>query len=350
MLKKYFDIAINSGASDLHLCSGILPAMRLNGELIFIENPYEIIPAKKFLEFAKELLPPEKFNAFINSGNIDFAFEYLNYRVRANFYKDLNGGAAAFRFINSEIRTLDDLGLPEILKELCKRRRGLILITAPSGNGKSTTLAAMIQEINTSRRCHIITLEDPIEYIFKSDKSIINQRETGIHTNNFSDTLKFTLRQDPDVIMIGELRDYESISAALSAAETGHLILATLHTQDASQTVERIIDIFPAQRQNQIKTQLAYSLICICAQQLVPDKFNLSRVCATELLIVNNAVRNLILENKISGLKNAMLTGANFGMHTIEQDLIKLFHAEKISRASVLEYAYDKNYVEKFLQ
>ena len=349
MFEKYFDTTIKYGASDLHLSTGILPAMRLNGDLIFIDDA-EIITPENFLIFTKEILPPEKFNMFQNFGNVDFAFNYLNFRVRANFYKDLNGGAAALRFINPEIKTLDELGLPDILKSLCKRRRGIILITAPSGHGKSTTLAAMINEINNTRPYHIITLEDPIEHIFTPTMSIINQREIENHTGNFSETLKFTLRQDPDVIMIGELRDYQSISAAVSAAETGHLILATLHTQDASQAVERIIDVFPEHQQNQIRTQLAYSLICVCSQQLIPNKFNNGRVCANEILIVNAAVRNLILEGKISGLKNAMLTGSIFNMHTMEQDLIKLFVAGKISRSSVLEYAYDKSYVEKFLE
>ena len=348
--EKYFDIAIALQASDLHLNSGLRPAIRLNGGLKFIDDA-EIIKPDDFNAFAEEILPSKKFNEFNNYFNVDFAFNYLNFRVRANFYKDIRGGSGAFRIINTVIKNFDELNLPGVLKKLAlTSRRGIILITGPAGNGKSTTLAAIINEINKTQSRHIITLEDPIEFIFEPDKSIINQRETGITMGNFSETLRYTLRQDPDVIMIGELRDYESISAAVSAAETGHLILSTLHTQDASQTVERIINIFPENQQDHIRLQLAYSLLCICAQQLLPLKNNSGRICASEILISNPAVRNLIIEGKISGLRDSMQTGLNFDMHTMEQDLEKLFMLGKIEYSTALEYAFDKTYMKRIMK
>ena len=333
LFNKFFDQAINLHASDLHLTTKYKPVLRINGELNFTENN-NIITSKDFKIFLQDLLTAEQLENFKKNGNLDFAFNYLGMRVRATIFNDINGFGGSFRFISSEIKNIDELGLPLFLKSAVKNHRGLILITGSTGQGKSTSLAALIQEINLTRKAHVITIEDPVEFVFKSEKSLIHQHESS----NFSAEIKNILRRDPDVIMIGELRDLDTISSAVTAAETGHLILATLHTQDASQTIERIIDIFPAQQQNQIRLQLAYSLICVCSQQLIPLDNLPGRTLATEILINNPAVRNLIREGKISGLKNSMQTGANFGMHTFEQDCERLINLGLISQETASEY------------
>ena len=254
-----------------------------------------------------------------------------------------------FRLVPSEIRSLDQLGLPSVLKTMANKHRGLFLATGPTGHGKSSTLAALIGEINNQRKCHIVTIEDPIEYVHTPAKSVIHQREIGNDTENFASGIRHVLRQDPDVIMIGEMRDLETIGAAITAAETGHLVFGTLHTQDAAQSIERIVDVFPPHQQNQIRLQLAYTLLGICSQQLIPAANLKDRVCATEILITTPAIRASIREGKISSIRNALMTGINHGMHTMEQDLARLFKEGRISKTTAKDYAYDQPDLERMI-
>lgn len=346
--ENLFDLAINSNASDLHISSEILPALRINGELNFLTDT-EIFSQDDIKFFINNILSHGQYEKFSRSGDLDFAFEIMGRRFRGSVYREMRGISLAFRLIPSEIISLENLGLPGILKTFAHRHRGLFLATGPTGHGKSSTLAALIDEINRSRKCHIITIEDPIEFIHTPIESVIHQREVTADTENFATGIRHVLRQDPDVIMIGELRDLETISAAITAAETGHFVLGTLHTQDASQSVERIIDVFPPHQQNQIRLQLAYTLTGICSQQLLPAESFHGRVCATEVLIATPAVRSSIREGKIASLKNAMQTGMNSGMHTMEQDLARLFREGLISRETALDFAYDISELERIL-
>jgi twitching motility protein PilT len=248
--------------------------------------------------------------------------------------------AMALRMISATIMLPREQHLPLALEDVCRERRGLFLVTGPTGHGKSTTLAAMIQQINTTRSEHIVTIEDPIEYLFNSEASMIHQREVGSDTNSFTESLRRVLRQDPDVIMIGEMRDLETISAAITAAETGHLVFATLHTPDAAQSIDRIVDVFTASQQNQVRLQLSNILIGICSQQLIP-RMGGGRVVATELLLANPAIRNCIREGKTSQIKTTMQTSRDSGMHTMDQDLVRLVREGKLEYGNAQRFAYD---------
>ena len=340
-LEELIRLAINDGASDIHLSSGCLPALRVHGELDYIES--SVVFTKEALEkFISEILTPAQHKRFTDTGDLDFAFTYGTQRFRGSAYREMNGVSLTFRLVPTVIRSLDELGLPPILKSMSQKHRGLFLATGPTGHGKSSTLAAIISEINHNRKAHIVTIEDPIEYIHTPAKSVIHQREIGHDTENFASGIRHVLRQDPDVIMIGEMRDLETIGAAITAAETGHLVFGTLHTQDASQSIERIVDVFPPHQQNQIRLQLAYTLLGICSQQLIPRDDIKGRVCATEIMITTPAIRASIREGKISSIRNAMLTGMSFGMHTMEQDLVHWVRDGKISRATAKSFAYDQ--------
>ena len=347
-LEKLIQLAIDDGASDIHLSSGCLPALRVHGELDYIDS--SVIFTREALEkFLREILTEAQHERFTKTGDLDFAFMYETQRFRGSAYREMNGVSLTFRLVPTVIRTLDELGLPPILKTMSQKHRGLFLATGPTGHGKSSTLAAIISEINRNRKAHIVTIEDPIEYIHSPQLSVIHQREIGHDTENFASGIRHVLRQDPDVIMIGEMRDLETIGAAITAAETGHLVFGTLHTQDASQSIERIVDVFPPHQQNQIRLQLAYTLLGICSQQLIPRDDIKGRICATEILITTPAIRASIREGKISSIRNALLTGMSFGMHTMEQDLVKWVKDGKISRAAAKSFAYDQPEFERVM-
>jgi twitching motility protein PilT len=260
-------------------------------------------------------------------------------RFRANVLVQGRGLAAVFRVIPAKIRTLDELGMPKVLKELASRERGLIVVTGPTGSGKSTTLAAMIDHVNETRRGHILTIEDPVEFVHESKKCLINQREVGPHTESFAAALRAALREDPDVILVGELRDLETTSLAISAAETGHVVFGTLHTNSAAKTIDRIIDIFPSGQQSQVRTMLSESLEGVVAQTLLPTKDGKGRVAALEVLIGVPALRNLIREDKTAQILSVIQTGANQGMQSLDQSLRELFMAGKLSREEVMRHS-----------
>lgn len=316
---------IEKTASDLHITTGSPPRLRIDGKLVNIDHP-PLTPAdtKALCYSILTDAQKHKYEEF-NELDLSFGVKGLS-RFRANIFMQRGAVAGAFRTIPFEIRGFKELGLPEITADLVKKPRGLILVTGPTGCGKSTTLAAMIDKINTERSEHIITVEDPIEYLHPHKKCLINQREVNADTMSFKAALKYVLRQDPDVVLIGEMRDLETIEAALTVSETGHLTFATLHTNSAVQTINRIIDVFPPHQQAQIRVQLSFVLEGIFAQQLIAKKSGQGRVLAVELLVPNPAIRNLIREDKIHQLYSMMQTGqAKFGMQTMNQSLFELY-------------------------
>ncbi len=334
---------IEKGASDLHITTGSPPRLRVDGKLIPLDNPPLTPVETKALCYS--ILTDSQKHKFEEHNELDLSFGVKGLsRFRGNVFMQRGAVAGAFRTIPFEIRTFKDLGLPEIVNDLVKKPRGLILVTGATGSGKSTTLAAMVDRINSERYDHIITIEDPIEYLHGHKKCLINQREVNADTNSFKAALRYVLRQDPDVVLIGEMRDLETIEAALTVAETGHLTLATLHTNSAVQTINRIIDVFPPHQQEQIRVQLSFVLEGILAQQLIPKKSGSGRCLAVELLVPNPAIRNLIREDKIHQIYSMMQTGqAKFGMQTMNQSLMELYskghlsYEDAISRSMVPE-------------
>lgn len=316
---------IEKNASDLHITTGSPPRLRIDGRLINIDHP-QLSPADT-KSLCYSILTDAQKHRFEESNELDLSFGVKGLsRFRANIFMQRGAVAGAFRTIPFEIRGFKELGLPEIVNELVKKPRGLILVTGPTGSGKSTTLAAMVDRINSERSDHIITIEDPIEYLHPHKKCLINQREVNADTMSFKAALRYVLRQDPDVVLIGEMRDLETIEAALTVSETGHLTLATLHTNSAVQTINRIIDVFPPHQQEQIRVQLSFVLEGIFAQQLIPKKTGVGRALAVELLVPNPAIRNLIREDKIHQIYSMMQTGqAKFGMQTMNQSLYDLY-------------------------
>ena len=347
-LKELIRMAISKGASDIHLSSGCYPALRIHGDLSYIDSS-PVFMKEDLEKFIREILTDRQHERFTNTGDLDFAFTFGTQRFRGSAYREMNGVSLTFRLVPTDIKTLDDLGLPPILKTVSQKHRGLFLVTGPTGHGKSSTLAAIVSEVNRKRKTHIVTIEDPIEYIHTPVLSVIHQREVGNDTETFASGIRHVLRQDPDVILIGEMRDLETIGAAITSAETGHLVFGTLHTQDASQSIERIVDVFPPHQQNQIRLQLAYTLIGICSQQLIPRDDIKGRVCATEIMFTTPAIRASIREGKISSIRNAMLTGSSLGMHTMEQDLARWVKEGKISRTTAKSFAYDQTDMERLL-
>lgn len=322
---------IERGASDLHVTTGSPPRLRIDGKLIPIDHPPLTPTDTKNLCYS--ILTDAQKHRFEENSELDLSFGIKGLsRFRANIFMQRGAVAGAFRTIPFGIKTFNELGLPEIINELVKKPRGLIVVTGPTGSGKSTTLAAMVDRINEERYDHIITIEDPIEYLHGHKKSLINQREVNADTTSFKAALKYVLRQDPDVVLIGEMRDLETIEAALTVSETGHLTLATLHTNSAVQTINRIIDVFPSHQQEQIRVQLSFVLEGIISQQLIPKKSGQGRVLAVEILIPNPAVRNLIREDKIHQIYSIMQTGqARSGMQTMNQSLLELYTKGLIS-------------------
>jgi len=336
-------VMIEKGASDLHITTGSPPRIRIDGRLIPLDHP-SLAPAETKALCYSVLTDAQK-HKFEENNELDLSFGVKGLsRFRGNVFMQRGAVAAAFRTIPFQIKTFQELGLPEIVNDMVKKPRGLILVTGPTGSGKSTTLATMIDRINSERPDHIITVEDPIEYIHNHKKSLINQREVNSDTASFKSALKYVLRQDPDVVLIGEMRDLETIEAALTVSETGHLTLATLHTNSAVQTINRIIDVFPSHQQEQIRTQLSFVLEGILAQQLIARKSGQGRVLAVELLVPTPAIRNLIREDKVHQIYSMMQTGqARFGMQTMNQSLFDLYtrgllsYEDAIGRSSVPE-------------
>ena len=323
-------IAAQQNASDLHLGVGRRPTLRIDGSLIPLQKEPILAPdAAEGLVLA--LLTPEQKEKFLKEKEVDFAYSFEDKaRFRVNVFYQKGYMAAALRLIPSQIKTIEELGLPSILHDFTKSSQGFILISGPAGHGKSTTLAALIDEINHNRMDHIITIEDPVEYIFVQDKSIISQREVGADTSDFHKSLRSVLRQDPDVIMIGEMRDALSVSTALTAAETGHLVFSTLHTNSASQTVDRIIDSFPAEQQNQVASQLAATLVAVVSERLLP-KIGGGRVPACEIMLANPAIRNLIRERKAYQIDLVIETNSQEGMITLNRSMADLVRNNIVS-------------------
>jgi twitching motility protein PilT len=322
---------IEKGASDLHITTGSPPRIRVDGKLVPLNDPQLTPVETKSLCYS--ILTDAQKHKFEENSELDLSFGVKGLsRFRGNVFMQRGAVAGAFRTIPFEIKTFKDLGLPEVMNELVKKPRGLILCTGPTGSGKSTTLATMIDRINSERYEHIITVEDPIEYLHSHKKCLINQREVSADTSSFKNALKYVLRQDPDVVLIGEMRDLETIEAALTVSETGHLTLATLHTNSAVQTINRIIDVFPSHQQEQIRVQLSFVLEGVLSQQLIAKKSSKGRALAVELLIPNPAIRNLIREDKVHQIYSTMQTGqSKFGMQTMNQSLIELYTKGHIS-------------------
>jgi twitching motility protein PilT len=318
-------------ASDLHLTAGSPPMIRQHGKLHALDYPAMTPQATR--EVVYSILTNDQRQRLETDWQIDFAYSIPGKaRFRVNSYFQRASLSAAFRLIPSEMPALRDLGLPPVLQEFTKKPRGFVLVTGPTGSGKSTTLAAMLDSINEERHEHILTIEDPIEFLHKHKKCIVNQREIGSDAQSFASALKGALRQDPDVILVGEMRDLETMQTALTAAETGHLVFATLHTQDTAQTVDRIVDVFPPDQQQQVRVQLSVSLQGIVTQQLLPKADGQGRTVATEVLVPTPAVRNLIREGKTHQIYSALQTGAQFGMQTMDTALAQLVREQKITR------------------
>ena len=344
-ISKIFQLAVEKKASDIHLVVSLAPILRIDGQLHYVEEEGKVENA--FLnEALRSLLNDKQLKDFNENKDLDFGLDLGGNRFRVNLSYERGNIKLVARVINQELPTLESINAPQIMLELLKQERGLILITGPTGCGKSTTLAAMINYINNNFYKNIVTLEDPIEYIFESKKSVITQRELGIDVSSFATGLKHVLRQDPNIVMVGELRDLDTISAAITLAETGHLVLATLHTYSAAQTVDRMIDIFPPHQQNQIRLQLSMVLSAVISQRLLP-KLGGGRVAAREVLIKNDAVANLIRESKTAQLQSVLQTGYSQGMNTMELSVQSLCENRLISQETmetVLQENNKKNY------
>ncbi len=323
---------VELNASDLHLTTGLPPMVRVRGDIRELEN-YPALTSKDTRDIVYSILSNDQRKRLEEDWQVDFSYSVPRYgRFRVNAYMQRASVGAAFRLIPSEIKSVDQLGLPTVIHEMVKKPRGFVLVTGPTGSGKSTSLAAMIDEINKSRKEHILTIEDPIEFLHRHQRCVVNQREIGNDAQSFSLGLKAALRQDPDVILVGEMRDLETISTALTAAETGHLVFATLHTQDAPQTIDRIIDVFPPHQQQQVRVQLSVALQGVVTQQLLPTADGSGRVAACEVLVLNPAVRNLIREGKTHQIHSVLQTGVSQGMQSMDSALAQLVRAGKITR------------------
>ena len=336
-LDELLDVVRTRRASDLHLTANARPTIRLDGSLVAIDDAPVMTPSS-LQRLIFSILTQKQRERFEENLELDFAYAVPGRgRYRVNVYRQRDSIGAAFRLIPGDIRRLEDLGMPSSVAAFAALPRGFVLVTGPTGSGKSTTLAALIDMANRTRRDHIMTVEDPIEFLHTHQAALVNQREVGGDTHSFANALKHVLRQDPDIILVGEMRDLETISVALTAAETGHLVFATLHTQDAAQTIERIIDVFPAHQQQQVRVQLAGSLQGVVCQTLCKNREGPGRVVATEVLVATPAIRNLIREAKTHQIYSAMQAGARHGMHTMDQHLADLVRVNQISYEHGLE-------------
>lgn len=348
-IDAFFKLMHDQGASDLHLVAGQPPALRIRGEMERVR--YKILGNDELRGMLYEIAPEEKAKVFEETGDVDFGYEIPDLaRYRANFFMQKNGVAAVFREIPSTILTAEQLGLPSVVSKLASLPRGLVLVTGPTGSGKSTTLAAIIDTANRTRKDHIITVEDPIEFVHQSQGCIVNHREVGLHTKSFSTALRGALREDPDIILVGEMRDLETISLAIEAASTGHLVFGTLHTSSAAKTVDRVIEVFPASEQAQIRSTLADGLRAVLAQTLFKRIDKKGRCAALEILIANPAVRNLIREAKTHQVPSMIQTGRKYGMQLLDDAIMELLKKGWIDPDDAYAKANDKNKFRPFLK
>lgn len=338
ILDDLLSIAIKKNASDIHLSVGHHPILRINGGLQSLKEK-ELITSEDSREMAMAMMTGTQKEKFLQNYEVDFSYSYKDVaRLRVNIFMQMGEVSTAMRVIPREIKTIEFLEMPAITYSFCDSNQGFVLVTGPTGHGKSTTLAAMINQINKTRFCHIITIEDPIEYIFEDEKSLIDQREIGQDAESFSSALRVAFRQDPDVIMVGEMRDQETITMAITAAETGHLVFSTLHTNSASQTIHRIIDSFPPEQQGQIRAQLSTSLGGVISKRLLPG-IDGGIVPAYEIMIMNSAIANLIRENRIHEIDRVIETSSEYGMISMNKALLNLVKQGKVSIKSALTYS-----------
>ena len=348
-IDAFFKLMSEQGASDLHLVSGQQPALRLRGEIERIK--YKVLESDDLKAMLYEIAPEDKVKVFEETGDIDFGYEIPGLaRYRANFFVQKYGVAAVFRQIPEEILTAEQLGLPPVIPKLSMLPRGLVVVTGPTGSGKSTTLAAIIDEANKIRKDHIITVEDPVEFVHKSQGCIVNHREVGLHTQSFAAALKGALREDPDIILVGEMRDLETISLAIEAASTGHLVFGTLHTSSAAKTVDRIIEVFPSSEQAQIRSTLADGLRAVVAQVLFKRVDKKGRCAALEILIATPAVRNLVREAKTHQINSMIQTGKKYGMLLLDDAIMELLNKGWIDPDEAYQKANDKGRFRSFLK
>ena len=348
-IDAFFQLMHDQGASDLHLVSGQQPVIRTRGEMERVK--FDVLTNDALKAMLYEIAPEHKIKQFEESGDIDFAYEIPGLaRYRANFFQQQFGCAAVFREIPTKIMTAVDLGLPPVVSKLASLPRGLVLVTGPTGSGKSTTLAAIIDEANRTRKDHIITIEDPVEFVHTSQSCIVNHREVGRHTKTFTAALRGALREDPDIILVGELRDLETISLAVEAASTGHLVFGTLHTTNAAKTVDRVIEVFPANEQMQIRSTLADSIRAVIGQVLFRRIDKKGRCVALEILIANSAVRNLIRESKTYQIPSMIQTGKKYGMQLLDDAILELLNKGWISSEEAYMKANDKQRFRPYLK
>ncbi|MFA5904915.1 MAG: type IV pilus twitching motility protein PilT [Desulfobacula sp.] len=348
-IDAFFKLMHEQGASDLHLSSGQQPALRLHGDIQRIK--YDTLTSDKLRGLLYEITSQEKIKIFEETGDVDFGYEIPGLaRYRANYFMQKNGISAVFREIPSEVLTVEQLGLPPVISKLAELPRGLVLVTGPTGSGKSTTLAAIVDQANKVRKDHIITVEDPIEFVHRSQNCIVNHREVGLHTKTFSSALRGALREDPDIILVGELRDLETISLAIEAASTGHLVFGTLHTSSAAKTVDRIIEVFPSTEQAQIRSTMADGLRAIIAQTLFKRIDKKGRCAALEILVATPAVRNLIREAKTHQVPSMIQTGKQYGMQLLDDAIMGLYKKGWISAEDAYNKANNKSLFRSFLR
>jgi twitching motility protein PilT len=348
-IDSFFKFMKEQNASDLHLATGNPPMLRIHGELVRIDMPALENDTLKALVY--EIAPEHKIKVFEETGDVDFGYEFPGFaRYRANFFNQRTGISAVFRLIPSKVLTSDELGLPPVLKRFSMLKKGLVLVTGPTGSGKSTTLAAMVDYANLQRKDHIITIEDPIEFVHRSQQCLVNHREIGVHTKSFASALRGALREDPDIILVGEMRDLETIDLALTAAATGHLVLGTLHTPSAPKTIDRVIDVFPAGQQNQIRASLSESLKGVVAQTLMKRIDKPGRVAAMEVLVVDTPIANLIRESKTHQVPGMMQVGKKKGNQTLDDHIMEHLKAARVAPEDAYDRALDKKKFRMFLK
>lgn len=348
-IDAFFKLMNDEGASDLHMVAGQQPVLRIRGDIERVK--FKVLQNEELRAMLYEICPEDKIKIFEETGDMDFGYEIPGLaRYRCNYFQQKNGIGAVFREIPSDILTCEQLGLPKVIAKLAALPKGLVLVTGPTGSGKSTTLAAVVDEANKTRKDHILTIEDPVEFVHKSQKCIINHREVGTHTKSFATALRGALREDPDIIMVGELRDLETISLAMEAAMTGHLVFGTLHTLNAMKTVDRIIEIFPANQQGQVRSTLADALRAVVSQTLFKRVDVKGRVAALEILICTPAVRNLIREGKTYQIPSVMQTGKKYGMQTLDDAIMELLQKKRISAEDAYVNCVEKQKFVKFLR
>ncbi|MBF0343617.1 MAG: type IV pilus twitching motility protein PilT [Nitrospirae bacterium] len=348
-IDAFFKLMNEQGASDLHMVAGSQPILRIRGEMERVK--YKEMENEELKGMLYEIAPEDKVKLFEETGDVDFAYEVPGLgRYRANFFQQKWGVGAVFRSIPSKIQTVEDLGLPLVCKKFAALNKGLVLVTGPTGSGKSTTLAAIVDHANKSRKDHILTIEDPIEFVHKSQSCIVNHREVGLHTKSFTAALRGALREDPDIILVGEMRDLETIQLALEAASTGHLVFGTLHTQSATKTVDRVVDVFPSSQQAQIRTTLSEALKGVVAQNLFKRVDKKGRCAALEILVITYAAANLIREAKTPQLASVMQTGKKLGMQTLDDAILELLNKGWISPEDAYDKSIDKKRFVPFLK